>query len=190
MNVYDFDHTIYDGDSTKDFFKYCLRKHPILVMYLPRQIIAFVTYKLGLISKLEFKQKFYGFLNFIELPEKQVEDFWGENKSKIKPWYVQQKKENDVIISASPEFLLKPICEQMDIKYLIASLVDIKTGQCLSENCFGKEKVRRFNAYFGEICINEIYSDSLTDIPLALLAQKSFFVKKNTILPWEFENGE
>lgn len=26
MNVYDFDETIYDGDSTVDFYKYCLRR--------------------------------------------------------------------------------------------------------------------------------------------------------------------
>ena len=34
------------------------------------------------------------------------------------------KKDDDVIISASPEFLLKPICKKINIKYLIASNVD------------------------------------------------------------------
>ena len=32
MNVYDFDGTIYDGDSTVDFLIYMYRKHPGLMI--------------------------------------------------------------------------------------------------------------------------------------------------------------
>lgn len=28
IDVYDFDGTIYDGDSTVDFTRFCLRRHP------------------------------------------------------------------------------------------------------------------------------------------------------------------
>ena len=28
MNVFDFDGTIYNGDSSKDFFFYCLKRYP------------------------------------------------------------------------------------------------------------------------------------------------------------------
>ena len=35
MNVYDFDGTIYDGDSTLDFWYFCLKKHPQILLYLP-----------------------------------------------------------------------------------------------------------------------------------------------------------
>ena len=31
MNVYDFDKTIYKGDSTLDFYFFCLRKKPIII---------------------------------------------------------------------------------------------------------------------------------------------------------------
>ena len=30
MNVYDFDKTIYDGDSSVDFYKFSLKRHPKL----------------------------------------------------------------------------------------------------------------------------------------------------------------
>ena len=184
MNVYDFDDTVYSGDSTLDFYKFCLRKYPSLVFYIPIQVFVFILYKCRIISKLAFKQKFYGFLKYIKYPEHEVNEFWTLNKKKIKQWYLNQKKLDDVIISASPEFLLSPICNNLGVKYLIASKVDIKSGKCLSENCYGIEKVKRFNAFFGEAIINEFYSDSLTDIHLANLAKKSYFVKNEVIVPW------
>ena len=44
MNVYDFDGTIYDGDSTIDFFFYSLKKKPSLICYLPKQATGFLLY--------------------------------------------------------------------------------------------------------------------------------------------------
>ena len=44
MNVYDFDKTIYDGDSTIDFYFYCLKKHPKIILCLPIQLYAAVKY--------------------------------------------------------------------------------------------------------------------------------------------------
>ena len=32
MNIYDFDETIYDSDSTKDFYFYCLKKYPKILV--------------------------------------------------------------------------------------------------------------------------------------------------------------
>ena len=184
MNVYDFDDTIYYGDSTLDFYKYCLKKSPKLFLYIPVQIIAFLIYKIGIINKLQFKEKFYGFLKYIKNPNEEVLNFWEVNITKIKPWYFDKQKEDDVIISASPEFLLMPICKQLQIKHLIASKVDISTGECLSENCYGVEKVHRYKEHFGDAFIKEFYSDSITDDPMAKIAQKSYLVKQDTILPW------
>ena len=35
MNIYDFDETIYDSDSTKDFYFYCLKKYPKILLSVP-----------------------------------------------------------------------------------------------------------------------------------------------------------
>ena len=37
MNVYDFDGTIYDGDSTVDFFLHALKRNPSVLLHLPKQ---------------------------------------------------------------------------------------------------------------------------------------------------------
>ena len=36
IDVYDFDGTIYDGDSTVDFTLFCLRRHPGVLAGLPK----------------------------------------------------------------------------------------------------------------------------------------------------------
>ena len=89
-----------------------------------------------------------------------------------------------MIISASPEFLLKPICKKLGIKYLIASRVDPSTGMYLGENCYGEEKVRRFKKQF-DTKPEEFYSDSLSDAPMANIAEKAFLVDDDILIPWE-----
>ena len=40
IDVYDFDGTIYDGDSTADFVLFSLRRHPGVLLGLPRVAAA------------------------------------------------------------------------------------------------------------------------------------------------------
>ncbi len=186
MNVYDFDNTIYKGDSTFDFYKFCLKRHKKILTLIPSLVGAFVrfyVFKKG--TKTEFKEVMYRFLIIADV-EKDVEDFWQTHKKNIKEWYYEQQQESDIIISASPYFLLKPICNELEIKYLIASDVCPKTGKYTGINCHGKEKVRLFNLQFtGEI--DEFYSDSYSDTPLAEISKKAFIVKDNKITEWKFK---
>ena len=66
----------------------------------------------------------------------------------------------------------------------IASDVDINSGECIGENCYGVEKVKRFYELYPDTEINEFYSDSRSDIFIARLAKSSYLVKKNTIMEW------
>lgn len=181
MNVYDFDKTIYVDDSTVDFFLFCLKNHKKTLLSLPKTGMVGLIYLLGLCDKTTFKQAFFGFLKKVEDADLVVEDFWKQYHRKIKPWYLEKKLPTDIIISASPEFLLGPVCR--DVK-LIASRVDLKTGAFLGKNCFGPEKVRRLHEEFPGVIINEFYSDSLSDTPLAMLAEKAFIVQENRLIPW------
>ncbi|MBS5984158.1 HAD-IB family phosphatase [Clostridium butyricum] len=185
MNVYDFDKTIYAGDSTLDFYFFSLKKNPMLIRFLPIQIIGFIKYMFGMYSKLQFKEKFYSFLKGIKDVDSMVELFWNENQDKIKDWYLKSKEESDVIISASPEFLLNNICRRIGIKHLIASEVNKNTGICEGENCYGEEKVLRFKKYFEKGEIKKFYSDSLSDAPISLMASERYIVNGNNILPWD-----
>jgi phosphoserine phosphatase len=51
-------------------------------------------------------------------------------------------------------------------------------------NCHGEEKVRRYREAFGDAPIDEFYSDSYSDTPLAKLAAKAYLVKGDKRLPW------
>lgn len=189
MNVYDFDKTIYDGDSSVDFYLYCLKKYPIILILLPKQFIAFVLYKLKIKDKLYFKENFFSFLKYIKNIDMTVENFWGKEIYKIKKWYIKEKNKNDVIISASPEFLLKPLIKKVGFKDVIASVVNEK-GKFLSPNCYGTEKVIRFNEKYREKKIEKFYSDSKSDLPMAKEAKKAFLVNKNKIDIWEVNNED
>ena len=192
MNVYDFDKTIYYGDSTADFYLFCLKRHKKILTLAPSLLGAFLkfyVFKRG--TKTEFKEKMYRFLTFCDT-EKDVKDFWKEYIGNIKPFYLEQKEDDDVIISASPEFLLKPVCKRLKIKDLIASKVDMQSGKYSGINCHGKEKVKRFYEVFPDGKIDNFYSDSYSDSPLAEIADKIVmgkigkFYKENCLLDQEF----
>ena len=44
MNCYDFDKTIYNGDSTKDFYLFCLKRHKGIIKTFPGLIKAFTKF--------------------------------------------------------------------------------------------------------------------------------------------------
>lgn len=182
MNVYDFDGTIYDGDSTVRFYLYVLRKKPAVICYIPRQLFAVLRYKLGKLSKTEMKQRFFCFVKGLPTEEMAV-NFWQENHKRIQKWYIDQRKADDVVISASPEFLLKPICAELGVR-LLASQVDAHTGKFLSENCRGQEKVRRFRQVYPNAVVEQFYSDSESDRPMAELAEAAFLIRKGIPELW------
>lgn len=183
MNVYDWDKTIYDGDSSIDFYKYCLKRFPKIVRFWPRQAKAAAAYKSGKITKTEMKTIFYEYFTAIPKIDQVVIDFWKEHNRNIKEWYLEQKREDDLIISASPEFLLEPIAKELGIQ-LIASDVDKLTGKNRRENCYGSEKVNRMKELYDLSEMEDFYSDSYSDDPLAQHAKQSFLVIKNQLKPW------
>lgn len=181
INCYDFDGTIYDGDSSVDFYKYCLKKNKKVLLALPNQLLGCTLYAVKIIDKTKFKEKVFSFLKYIDNIDKYINDFWGINITNIKEWYLKQQKDTDLIISASPEFLLKPLEKIMNFK-VIASKVDKNTGRFLLKNCHDTEKVRRLNKEMPKTKINKFYSDSYADKPLMDLAKEAFLVKKNEII--------
>ena len=185
MNVYDFDNTIYLGDSTLDFYFFCLKKQPSILLAIPIQFYGLIGYRLHTFSKTEGKEKFYSFLRKLKNIDTLLEDFWKKKEKNIKNFYLTQKQKNDVIISASPYFLLEPICRKLEIQHLIASNVDKASGKYFGLNCYGEEKVKRFQQEFSLSAIENFYSDSLSDAPLAHYAKKAFLVHNNTIIDWK-----
>lgn len=180
INGYDFDKTIYASDSSVDFYKFCLKKNKKLLLMLPNQIYGLILYILGIIDKTKAKEYIFSFLKKIDNVDLYIKEFWKENKKKIKGWYLKQKKETDVIISASPEFLLKPLEKELKVK-VIASKVDKKTGKFELANCHDHEKVRRYKEEIKNKQLASFYSDSMSDKPMMDISENAYLVKDNTI---------
>ncbi|MFV0380347.1 MAG: HAD-IB family phosphatase [Anaerorhabdus sp.] len=184
MNVYDFDKTIYNGDCTKDFVLHCFKKEKKLIPLIPYHLYNGLLFLLKIRSKKVFKENLYSFIGILENVDDIIEEYVENNTKNIKKWYYEQQKNDDLIISASPLFLIERFCKKLNITCYMASLVDIKTGKFISENCFGEEKVKRFDEFYQRESIDEFYSDSYSDAPLAKLAKKAFIVKGDNIKPW------
>ncbi len=185
MNVYDFDKTIYHTDSTVDFFKYCLKRKPSLLRYIFKQGFYGVLFVTGLYEKTRFKEKFYCFFKGIPDIDAFINDFWDKNIGGIHKWYLEQANDEDVVISASPDFLVEAAMKRISTAKVMGSRVDKKNGSYTGLNCYGEEKVRRFYEEYPDSKIDKFYSDSYSDSPLAKLADESFIVAGEELIPWD-----
>lgn len=187
IDVFDFDKTIYKKDSSAEFYFYTLKRHFSIIKYLPVQAYAFIMYKLGIKNKEYFKEKFFLFLKVYKNVDEAVDNFWNDGRKKDIRYDILKMTENpNVIISASPYFLLEKISKELGAELLIATDVDKKTGKFLSKNCKSEQKVVRLNEEITDYEVEYFYSDSYSDTPLARLAQKPYIIKHNQYLDWKF----
>lgn len=185
MIVYDFDDTIYQGDSGVDFFKYCFSKRPILVLLsLLKTIIFLPLYALKIIRTKELKEKIFSFIKRCNNIDELVEDFWDLNEYKIKSWYLKQQSKDDVVISASYDFLIEPICKRINIKHVITTEYNLKTGKTIGLHCQGKNKIVKFEEKFPDKKMKQAYSDAGVDRPILEYAKEGFIVIDNQIIPY------
>ena len=184
MNVYDFDKTILNEDSSKLFLLYCLRHEPRNTLRKPwEKVRSALLWAVGFGELEQLKESLFSVLASLPDPDRFVADFWKENLWRIEPWYLPLKREDDLVISASPEFLVRPVTDQLGIR-LLGTPMSISTGKILGRNCKGEEKVRRFRRTYGDCAVERFYSDSLSDTPMAQLAEEAFLIVDHQPIPW------
>lgn len=189
MNAYDFDETVYYGDSEFHFIEYIFAKYPSMKKYARRyRFYRFLQKKLKLISRDAARVKIFSFLKVLDNVDKELEEFWATHEKNLKKWYLDVKLSDDVIVSATPGFILEPIAGKLGVK-LIATRMDKKTGELSGTYNYGEEKVRRFKEIYGDVRPEKFYSDSYTDEPMAKLAGEAFIVSGDEITPWEFKSN-
>ncbi len=181
MNVYDFDNTIYDGDSSIDFFLYALSRDWKIGLKIPGIFLLFIMNKMKLTSTERLKEHFFAFITHMENAEGEVQSFALKNMSKIKAWYLMGRSREDIIITASPEFLVQAFMDHLEGQRCIGTRLDIRTGRISEKNCRGDEKVIRYRELYGDKPVASFYSDSMSDMPMALLAEKAYLIKKEHI---------
>ena len=186
MNIYDFDNTIFKGDSSVKFIKYSLVRHPLLVLWSSikalKESIKYLFNKsnLGLI-----KSELFSFVKYIKNLDEYINNYVLRSQKYIKKFYLEQKQDDDVVISASFEFIVKPFCEKLGIKHIITTKYDTKKGHIIGNNCKGEEKIVRFKEIFKNPKVNNAYSDSLSDIPMFNIAKKAYLVKDDEIIEYK-----
>lgn len=183
MNVYDFDNTIYDGESVVDFYIFLLNKNPRLMTLMPKMVWMLLRYKACRISEEEllrqaqrYTARFFSYVANRDL----VVEFWDKNQKKIKKFYLERRKDDDVVLSASCNILIEEMCQRLGIKTVISSEIDVQNGEIL-QLCFRERKPEIFRKYFPGAVIDNFYTDSMNDSPMFELARHIYLVKGNKV---------
>lgn len=178
MRVFDFDGTIYDGESLFDLYLYSARHDPKVFRYIAPVLRYAVKYKLG---RATLEQMEYGVGKMTEgyltelsrskrvaSVEQLVDDFWDRYYARIKPWY--QPESDDVILTASFDLTVGEACRRLGVRNLVASEVDVGTMKVTYLN-FSTNKAKRFRELYGpDVVIDEFYTDSKFDQPMIDMA--------------------
>lgn len=184
VNVYDFDNTIYDGETLVDFILYYIKTDRKIWKYVPKLIIIAIKDALHLFTVEQAIEAYASFLEgyYVNLGDttQNVIKFWDKNEKKIKPWYAKVQKESDIIVSGSTDFILDEIMKRMGIKHYIGSSIDKKTGKFI-RLCFLENKVKAFYEIYPEKHIENFYTDSMNDKAMMDIADNVYLVKKNKI---------
>ena len=187
MNGYDFDDTIFRSNSMRRFYFFCAFRLPYLfVLFLPVIAVAVVLRTLRILDKNKYLFALEWFICCVPNAERFAVKFWDKNMCRIKPWYLAQKRDDDVIVSASPYFLINEACKRLGVT-CIATDLDTR-ARLHGKHCHGAVKVAMFKERFADMPLNAYYSDSLSDTPMFKFASRGYFVNGNDVTLL-YENG-
>ena len=114
--VYDFDKTLYDGETGVNFSVFYLKKYPVRsILFMMGYSKDLIFYLLKIIDLRALKERYFEFLerHSKEEVEELVARFWETKRHKIYSWTREEleknKKECEMVIvsSASPLFLIE-----------------------------------------------------------------------------------
>ena len=183
MNVFDFDNTLYDGESSFDFFFFCLREDKKLAVHIPMMLIDLLLYKTRLIRVNRLYADAEKLCRELMKNEAQLQDkvraFWAVSADKLKPQLCALIRPEDVIVTASPQFLLEEILDRLNTKNLIASQMNVHSGR-VESLCFRKEKIAQLRSRFGGE-VDRFYTDSLNDAPMIECAKEAYLVRGTNV---------
>jgi phosphoserine phosphatase len=184
--VFDFDKTLTNKDTLWKYFIFCANKKRLsfpFKLLLFGFVLVFVKFKI--INNLEFKNIGISlFLKDINLNELTELSFKYSKKIVKSSIYfndylqiIENKANNVYVISAS---FLEYLQFIFPIDRIIASSMFIKNNKPskVKYNCYGNNKTKALKA-IGIEKIDILYTDSKSDIPLVIIANEIFLVKKN-----------
>ena len=185
--VYDFNKTIYNGETSTDFMLFFLKRNPKYIIRIFNALYSLVYYKKNLKKS---KEIFFKILNGLDIKflKEEINEFWKVKKDKKFSWVYDEIFENKkiadelILISATPSIFLDGISKELGFDKLLSTkfenLNEVFNSKIIGANCKGEEKVRRLNNYISDYNILKFYSDSMSDKPLFDLAVEKIFVNK------------
>ena len=180
MKVFDFDSTIYKGESPVDFTFYMIRHNRKIVRYVPRILICLASYKLHLIKKEKLESLSNDFIGkVLDDPDSLnefVSRFWATHAHKLNKDIVKLIESGDVIITASPSFLINGVSDLINTKNILGTEIDLKQKKLVWYN-FGDNKVVRYRSIYGYRQIDAFYTDSFYDVYLMDISREVYIVR-------------
>ncbi|MFW5803872.1 MAG: HAD-IB family phosphatase [bacterium] len=195
--IFDFDGTIYKGDSYFTFCKYIYRKFPLRLRFFFPQAIYLVLYFLGILKKNQMKSLFLVYLQDIAPVKLRylLDLFWEINfpisfNKEVLGFIEECRKRGMKIycITASPELFILPIQEKLQIDKVIGTIInyDGRNHYIDGLNCRGKEKINRLKLLMNDgDTIDFAISDNKDDNYLFEIARESYFIRGGKINKYE-----
>ncbi len=189
LDIYDLDKTLINGDSNELWHKYLLELGILDDEFIKEDKRLMDLYAKGCLDMDEYLAFAVSALSIVD--KQKVDELMGEFlEKKIKPIVHQEAVEiiqnttHKLIISATPEFVVRPISNMLGIDECIGMRLIIEDGKFTSKyekplsykegkvECF-KQWLKEKNLSFDSTCF---YSDSINDLPLLEYVDKAYCV--------------
>ena len=184
MKAFDFDNTLYRGESSLDFSLYMIRTNKKILLYLPVILTNTVKYKLCLVDREGLGDAINKYMKILIRSKREilhlVEEFWKTHADQLDADMLKRVGPDDLIITAGPGFLLDEIRHRLGTQNIISSEVDLDKREITHFN-FKENKVRRFRELYGDARIRSFYTDSYNDQAVMDISDMVFLVKKGKI---------
>ena len=181
MKVFDFDNTLYRGESSLDFSLFMIRANKKILLYLPVILRNTVKYKLCLVDRQELGDSINKYMKIIVRSKQEmldlVEAFWATHSKNLDQRMIARIRPEDIIITAGPDFLLNGIKDRLHTDNIISSVVDLDSKEIKHFN-FKDNKVLRFRELYGDQKIDAFYTDSYNDKAMMDISEKVYLIKK------------
>lgn len=184
VDIYDFDKTAIPYDSALHYWFWSMAHRPWTLILLPFQLFWGSLMLTKIISVPTFKKVAFNFVSLINT-EKSVKKYWDKHEKDIYDFFKPENRNPDrktVLISASPDFLIKEIAKRLNVDYCIASPHNAKNGHLVGTLCRESAKVKLFQEQFPDAEVEDVYSDSLDhDKYIFALGKRCFLATKGNL---------
>lgn len=187
--IFDFDGTIYKGDSFIDFAMTARGRLKFLIAFI-KSIPAIIAWKTGRITNGEAKQRLFsklykglGYEKFRQFGEAFADCIDSRCNADV-VGRLDAAQGNAVIATASIGDWIRPWALRHGVGCVIATEAEVAggalTGKFSTPNCYGAEKVRRLREVFPDMdnCHKVVFTDSATaDAQLITIADEYVIIK-------------